>query len=77
MPETFTAQEREYVRQRLAGYEEMNAFVTAERRARTEPERWRDSIDLHSGPISARRQPVDESAGLVEQQRLFAKLAQR
>ena len=74
MPESLTARDREYYIKLLAGYEEVNAFVAEERRARTEPERWRDSIDLHTGPRSARRQPADESAGLVQQQRLFAKL---
>lgn len=70
-------EERDHLRRLVAGYEEVNAFVAAERRARTEMERWHDSNQLHSGPLPENRQPVNEKAGIVEQQRLFAQVARR
>jgi hypothetical protein len=76
------AQQRDYVRRLAEGWKAANEDQAAGARARSEAEKWAvaDELQRMSESLTNRHHPPSADAsghGLVEQQRLFMKLARR
>jgi hypothetical protein len=76
------AQQRDYVRCLAEGWKAANMDQAAGARARHEGEKWAvaDELQRMSASLTNRHHPLSADAsmhGMVEQQRLFMKLARR
>jgi hypothetical protein len=76
------AQKRDYVRRLAEGWKAANIDQAAGARARGEGEKWAvaDELQRMSESLANRHYPLSADAslhGMVEQQRLFMKLARR